>query len=310
MKVREEDKMICKICNREIGSKGFDSHLRKHNITNKEYYDKYVKKESDGLCKICGKPTTFFGAVRGYGVYCGPKCAQLDPDTRNKYKETCLQKYGAENVYASEYGKEKIKQTVQKRYGVSHVLQNDTVKKKLKSTCIKRYGVENPQQNKQIKDKTSKTNLQRYGNPCAMQNPEKWKQIVKTMKSNGNYSSLEDLLEKFFKQNKIEYKPQHKEERYPYHCDFYLPKSDMFIEINGFWHHNKHFYDENNPKDKETVRIWKEKSKTKPQYLVALDVWTRRDVQKRQSAKQNHLNYVVLWNKSEVLDFIENFTNH
>ena len=35
---------ICKICNKELGSKGISSHLRRqHKISNKEYYDKYLK---------------------------------------------------------------------------------------------------------------------------------------------------------------------------------------------------------------------------------------------------------------------------
>lgn len=39
-------------------------------------------------------------------------------------------------------------------------------------------------------------------------------------------------------------------------------------------------------------------------YNVAIDVWTVRDVKKRQVAIDNHLNYVVFW-KNDLSDFKE-----
>lgn len=117
---------------------------------------------------------------------------------------------------------------------------------------------------------------------------------------------METKLEQFFKVNNIEYINQYKDERYPFHCDFYLPKTDTFIEINGYWHHRDHFYDENNVEDLNIVKQWTELSKTKPQYKVALEVWTIRDVQKYEAVKKNNLNYVVLWNKTDVENYIAN----
>lgn len=39
--------MICKICGQEVQNKGITSHLRKHKLSDKEYYDTYIKTESD-----------------------------------------------------------------------------------------------------------------------------------------------------------------------------------------------------------------------------------------------------------------------
>jgi len=39
-------------------------------------------------------------------------------------------------------------------------------------------------------------------------------------------------------------------ERYPYEVDFWLPKYDLFIEIQGHWTHGDHPYDESNEDDK------------------------------------------------------------
>ena len=302
--------MICKICGQEVQNKGITSHLRKHKLSDKEYYDTYIKTESEGKCKICGQPTKFFGNVRGYGIYCSNSCAQLDPETRDKYKQTCRKLYGSDNVFSSEYGKEKIKQSCIEHFGTEYAFQSDIVKEKIKQTNREIYGCDNPQQNKQIKEKTSKTNLEKYGNVCAVHNDEIWNKAISTMKSNGNYSKLEDYLEQFFIQNNIPYKSNYSgDKRYPFHCDFYLPNTDTFIEINGYWHHNTHFYDGRRKKDKETLQLWKEKSKTKPQYNVAIEVWTQRDIKKRNYARKYKLNYIVLWNKSDIDLFIANFTN-
>ena len=298
--------MICKICSQDVKNKGITSHLRKHKLTDKEYYDKYVKSDNDGICKICGKPTKFFGNVLGYGTYCSNSCAQLDPETRAKYEQTCLDRYGATNVYASDYGKDQIKKTCLAKYGTEYALQSDEVKEHIKETNLAKYGVENPQQNKEIREKTSQTNLDKYGNKCAVHDPKVWKKAVHTMKKNGNYSRLEDKLEQFFKDNNIDYTIQYKDKRYPFHCDFYLPKTDTFIEINGYWHHRDHFYDKNNVEDVNIVKQWTKLSKTKPQYRVALEVWTIRDVQKYEAAKKNKLNYIVLWNKTDVENYITN----
>lgn len=131
------------------------------------------------------------------------------------------------------------------------------------------------------------------------------------MKKNGHYSKLELYLEQFFTSNNIKYEPNYsKDPRYPFHCDFYLPEIDTFIEINNFWHHNSHFYDCNNDNDIKIANYWKEKSKEKPQYKVALEVWTIRDVNKRNCAIKNNLNYIVLWNKDDIDLFIKTFTNH
>lgn len=300
--------MICKICGQNI-EKGIKSHLNIHSISNKEYYDIYIKTDNEGICPTCGMSTKFLGITKGYMKHCSNRCAQLNPETREKCRQTCLSKYGSTNVYSSEYGKNKIKETCLEKYGVEYALQSKIIQDKIRQTNIEKYGVINPQQNKDIKAKTISTNLIRYGNACAVHDSKIWSKAVQTMKSNGNYSKLEDYLEDFFIKNNIYYIPQYKDERYPFHCDFYLPNTDTFIEINGYWHHNNHFFDINNSEDLLIAQKWLELSKTKSQYKVALDVWTNRDVQKYNAAKQNNLHYIVLWNKSDITQFITNFTN-
>lgn len=46
-------KIICQICKKETVPLGMPGHLRKHNMSTKEYYDKYLKKSNEGICYVC-----------------------------------------------------------------------------------------------------------------------------------------------------------------------------------------------------------------------------------------------------------------
>lgn len=254
---------------------------------------------------------------------------------KDSMKQTCLEKYGAENVYSYDYGKQKIKETCNKRYGVSNPAKADTIKDKIKATNLLQYGTTSPLANSEIKEKikntcrkkynvewtsqipesrekTKQTNLQRYGKPHIFQlervrklagSHEARLKALRTTKANGNISSLEIYMEKLLIENNIKYELQYNEDiRYPYHCDFYLPKFDIFIEINGYWMHGGHFFDENNSEDLATLEKWK--SKNTSQYNRAIVVWTKSDLEKHNKAIENNLNYVVLWNKQDITNFI------
>jgi len=48
---------------------------RKHeNISKKEYYDKYLKKENEGTCVVCKKETKFKSINKGYKICCSQEC--------------------------------------------------------------------------------------------------------------------------------------------------------------------------------------------------------------------------------------------
>jgi len=68
--------MNCKICNKKIKSfNGLGTHIsRIHKISTKEYYNKFLKKENEGICE-CGKETNFNNINIGYREFCSIKCA-------------------------------------------------------------------------------------------------------------------------------------------------------------------------------------------------------------------------------------------
>lgn len=84
----------CKICN-EIFNNGMElaRHIkRKHNMSNIEYYDRFYKKEGDGFCKECGKPTKFYNINKGYASFCNNTCSntyRYKHEDAN-HKETCI----------------------------------------------------------------------------------------------------------------------------------------------------------------------------------------------------------------------------
>ena len=106
----KEENLICMICGMTFNTfKQLSYHIKTHKITTKEYYDKYLKKENEGICPVCGNSTKFKSISIGYFNHCSRSCINLDIKVRNKIKETNLEKYGVENPFQSEKIKNKIK---------------------------------------------------------------------------------------------------------------------------------------------------------------------------------------------------------
>lgn len=50
----------CQICNKEYKRNNeLAKHIKTHNISIQAYYDKYLRKEDEGVCPCCGKATNF-----------------------------------------------------------------------------------------------------------------------------------------------------------------------------------------------------------------------------------------------------------
>lgn len=98
---------------------------------------------------------------------------------------------------------------------------------------------------------------------------------------------------------------ENKDVRYPFHVDFYIKSLDLFIELNATWLHGKHWFNPNDKGDINRLNVYVDKVKMgKMFYQSAIDVWTKRDVLKRETAKNNHLKYMVFWNQ-DLSDFYQ-----
>ena len=70
---------------------------------------------------------------------------------------------------------------------------------------------------------------------------------------------------------------------------------DLFIELNAHWTHGGKPFDPNDEECINKLKEWEEKAKTSEYFRVAIETWTVRDVEKQRIAKENGLNYKVIY---------------
>jgi very-short-patch-repair endonuclease len=88
-------------------------------------------------------------------------------ESRNKFKSTCIVKYGADNPMKNIKVQSKLKSTFRKKPKSFWDDRYDKTKK----TNLERIGVENPFQCLKIQEQIKKTNIKKYGVPYSSQNP-------------------------------------------------------------------------------------------------------------------------------------------
>ena len=173
--------LTCGICGYVAPNKyKFKAHINEH-IKNgdvaspEEYWRLYVDKgqtENPGFCKICGKPVPFINIFRGYLMYCGHACSVADPEVRKLAKEnqqkSFMEKYGVVNASQVPGSRDKVRETKLERYGSANYVN----KEKYKQTMLERYGVDNPGKSAEILAKTAATNMERYGTRLPANNSE------------------------------------------------------------------------------------------------------------------------------------------
>lgn len=120
-----------------------------------------------------------------------------------------------------------------------------------------------------------------------------------TKKKNNSFNTSEPeeqlyktLLEQYNEKTILR---RYKDKRYPFYCDFYILEDDLFIELNAHWTHGGRPYDPEDIECQEQLKKWQEKAKTSRFYENAIKTWTERDVKKQKTAKENNLNYKVIY---------------
>lgn len=173
----------------------------------------------------------------------------------------------------------------------------------MKQGMLDKYGVDNPFKLDEFQAIAAETRKEKYGAEYTLASGSVLSDAARdifarhTQKSIAskrqnctlNTSSVEEHVKGF-----DDFESQYNNDsRYPYLCDFYDKDRDLFIEVNASWIHGYHWYDAEN--DVDTCKKWKVKSKKSEYYANALEVFTKRDVEKRETACANNLNYVTLW---------------
>lgn len=97
---------------------------------------------------------------------------------------------------------------------------------------------------------------------------------------------------------------QYKCEPYPWHCDFYIPEEELFIEIQGSAFHGSRPYD---PKDEVCQDILNKLLKRDNSYSnQIIHNWMDKDVKKRNTAKANNLNFKEFFSMQEFRNWYDN----
>ena len=344
IKYKLEERPVCKWCGGHVSFNGYHKGSMHYSACCcSSCHAKYTKdKRFETNIKKYGRKN--FGSaekvkeywINHYGVD-NPAKADF---VKRKMRETNLRKYGFNCSSKSEIVKEKTKQTCLKRYGVEYAGQIEEAKEKSKKTCLEKYGseyyigskdclektIEFSKQNynvdwftksEKIKNKAKETMLRRYGVEYSMQIPknkeymsylmssyEMQERRYNTMKRNHtfNSSSTEEELFLYIKSRFPKVIRQYKDKnRYPYFCDFYIPELDYFIELQGYYTHGNHPFDPNSNEDLQLIEYYKKKYGEDCQPIT---IWSIKDVEKRDCAKRNHLNFKEVWSLEDGKNFV------
>jgi len=267
-------------------------------------------------CPICAKTKRENTMLERYGT----KYANSSPIIQAKTKENNLSKYGVDHPMKLKENIDKAKATNLDKFGTEWPLQSQEVLNRMFQSNVKKYGVTSPMMLDNFKEKSLNnlisSNLKKYGVnfPMSLEYPlpgeslTPKQKVIETKRKNNtfNTSRPEDEFEKTLVEKFSEvYRNYNKDPRYPFMCDFYIPSNDLFIELNLHWTHGGKWFNPSHNEDVIKLEKWKEKSNSGSKYYAnAIKVWTERDVSKRNTAKKNNLNYIVLWNLEDINDWV------
>lgn len=205
-------------------------------------------------------------------------------------KQGMLDKYGVDNPFKLDEFQAIAAETRKEKYGAEYTLASGSVLSDAARATFAEH-MQDDAFRKELNEKKCVTNTALYGVPYVVQSPVFQAKMNATKHKNGTFNSSN--IEECIKALDI-FKSQYKKDvRYPYLCDFYDKDKDLFIEVNASWTHNFHWYDADS--DAVIVNAWKKKSDDSQYYASALKIFTKSDVEKRECARKNNLNYVTLW---------------
>ena len=139
----------------------FESHLNQFYGTDfKERLFNFINPECRKSCMHCNGPdVSFLEITTGYRKYCSRQCLNASEFIKDKQKKFF------NNLEKVKKSREKYRDTCLKRYGVSNPNKNKSVRDKIKKTCLKKYGHENAFSSPEVQERQKKTMIEKYGVP-------------------------------------------------------------------------------------------------------------------------------------------------
>ena len=292
-----------------------------------ELYTQYeLLDEYKAACKANRYLATETSVKKKYGV----RSVLLLPSMQEKMKDAVLAKHGVDNVFklrsvqdrirkhfTDTYGEDvvnpsqipgvqaKVEATTMKHFGVRRSTQSKEVQLRQRKTVNEHFGVDYPMQSVEVQNVLKENNLRKWGVEYTLQHPSVRRKGRQTMHDNNSFgkSKQEDIvyswLVAYFGEDDVE-RQYNDCDMYPFACDFYIKSRNLYIEFNGTWTHGHHWYDADSEYDKNIINCWKEKNTR--HYDTSIINWTVSDVNKRNFARKNNLNYVVFWHINNLFD--------
>lgn len=235
----------------------------------------------------------------------GNTCALHRSDVKSKVEASFQQNWGVSNAGQSEKIRNKWKQTNREKTGYDFQFQNPSIRKKIKETCIEKYGAPNVM----CAESSMRKEIDKKLNSGAT--VRKRRETMKTRGVIGCKSSSEDNLYRMLIEYFPEVERQYGDDRYNFKCDFYVPINDLFIEYQGYFCHGSRPYNTKDPVCRFLVKKWEhraslkyKKGKHAPFYSNAIKIYTELDVRKRNTARNNSLNWKEFFSEPEVLAWL------
>ena len=276
---------------------GTDNYFKTKQFVRK---NKAARKRKYGSASFTNHEKAVQTFVDRYGADCSMHVEEFKNKCLDSYKDHCKRDKNFRHDIQTRRQK-----TCKNRYGKDHYSKTDDFIDRIENTNLERYGVKYPYQSEELLEKSKQTKLQRYGD----ENYNNAQKGYETRRKNGTFNTSrpeEDIYKLLCKSfGKRQVKRQYNSELYPFHCDFYLPKFDLYMEYNGSWTHGGEPYNPRKKSHKLQLQSWVDKDTN--YYSNAIQVWTSRDPLKRKTASNNNLRYIEFWSFEQVQDWLDKY---
>lgn len=222
---------------------------------------------------------------------------KLAEDLRNRKSiETQTALHGGVGLAGHE-ARQKASATNLIRYGGANVMADPAVRQRLAATNEAIYGGPSPFSDSQVRHRCVAKNRQQLHN--AMLEYKRHNQVSDFVcESFGEFDAFKLLVDRFGANDVFsQYGVHPYDARYPYNCDIYVKSLDLFIELNFYFVHGRHWFDEHNHDDLLRAKHLQESGSAKSR--KAIQVWTIDDVAKRKKAADSGIKYLVFWYKNQ-----------
>lgn len=233
---------ICKICNQKLkNAQSLSAHCRtKHKMTSEDVYIEYFLNGVRPTCTCgCGETPNYLGIYKGFVKYIQGHASRINnnwghnTEALRKSHETQKKMYESGELVVWNKGLTKENDDRVKKYGI-------TISKYVKTEEHKRKIIETQRKNwvekyDELVVKTSKKSKEYWSKPenRDLKRVEQTSYLKERLST--NKSKLEQQFENIMRVVGIEFLNQFPLDGYLF--DFYVPKHNILIEVDGDWFH-------------------------------------------------------------------------